>query len=67
MPKIPPSQSSKAGAAKTPKQKPTLTHIDASGEARMVDVSTKPPTERLAVAEGRVVMSEATLELIISG
>ena len=33
----------------------------------MVDVSEKPATERLAVAEGRVVMSKATLELIVSG
>src|SRR6202140_2491865 len=44
-----------------------LTHIDAKGEARMVDVSAKPATERTAVAEGRVVMSKATLELIVSG
>ena len=49
------------------KAKPALTHIGASGEARMVDVSDKPTTERLAVAEGRVVMSRATLELIRSG
>src|ERR1700689_4240984 len=47
--------------------KPTLTHIDARGEARMVDVSAKPATERTAVAEGRVVMSKATLKLITSG
>src|ERR1700758_1670514 len=47
--------------------KPALTHIDAKGEARMVDVSAKLATERTAVAEGRVVMSEATLELITSG
>src|ERR1700689_5165386 len=47
--------------------KPTLTHIDAKGEARMVDVSAKPATERTAVAEGRVVMSKSTLELITSG
>ena len=33
----------------------------------MVDVSTKPATERTAVAEGRVIMSKATLELIVSG
>ena len=33
-----------------------LTHIGASGEARMVDVSDKPATERAAIAEGRVVM-----------
>jgi len=51
--------SSKGGAA--------LTHIDSTGEARMVDVSTKPATERIAVAEGRVVMSKTTLELIVSG
>jgi cyclic pyranopterin monophosphate synthase len=46
---------------------PALTHIDASGEARMVDVSDKPATERVAVAEGRVVMARSTLELIVSG
>ncbi|CCD93702.1 molybdenum cofactor biosynthesis protein C [Bradyrhizobium sp. ORS 375] len=47
--------------------KPSLTHIDARGEARMVDVSEKAATERTATAEGRVVMSPATLELIVSG
>ena len=52
-------KASKGGAA--------LTHIDGNGEARMVDVSAKPATERTAVAEGRVVMSKATLELIVSG
>ena len=46
---------------------PTLTHIDAGGKARMVDVSEKPATDRLAVAEGRVVMTRATLDLIVSG
>src|SRR5436309_14917934 len=45
----------------------SLTHIDAKGEARMVDVSAKPATERAATAEGRVVMSKATLERILSG
>ena len=52
---------------KSSKDDPTLTHIDAKGEARMVDVSAKPATERVAVAEGRVVMSRATLDLIVSG
>ncbi len=33
----------------------------------MVDVSAKPATERIAVAEGRVVMSKATLALIVAG
>ncbi|MET4088115.1 MULTISPECIES: cyclic pyranopterin monophosphate synthase MoaC [unclassified Bradyrhizobium] len=46
---------------------PALTHIGASGEARMVDVSDKPATERLAVAEGHVIMTKATLDLIVSG
>lgn len=45
----------------------TLTHLGASGEARMVDVSEKASTERVAVAEGRVVMSKATLDLVVSG
>jgi len=44
-----------------------LTHIDAGGEARMVDVSDKPATERIAVAEGHVIMTKATLELIVTG
>ncbi|WP_257165033.1 cyclic pyranopterin monophosphate synthase MoaC [Bradyrhizobium sp. SRS-191] len=48
-------------------EKPSLTHIDARGEARMVDVSDKAATERTATAEGRVLMSPATLELIVSG
>jgi cyclic pyranopterin monophosphate synthase len=54
-------------ARKSAKDRPALTHIDSSGEARMVDVSEKPATERIAVAEGRVVMSKATLKLILSG
>jgi cyclic pyranopterin phosphate synthase len=52
-------KSSKAGSA--------LTHIDVKGEARMVDVSAKPATMRTAVAEGRVLMSKATLQLIVAG
>jgi cyclic pyranopterin phosphate synthase len=53
--------------SKTAKHAPALTHIDSAGEARMVDVSAKPATERLAVAEGLVIMTKATLELIVSG
>ena len=44
-----------------------LTHISASGEASMVDVSQKDVTARVAVAEGCIVMQPATLELIVSG
>ena len=54
-------------ARKPASKRPALTHIGSMGEARMVDVSEKPATERLAVAEGRVVMSKTTLELIESG
>ena len=44
-----------------------LTHIDADGRARMVDVSGKADTARTAVAEGRVRMTPATLALAVSG
>ena len=45
----------------------TLTHIGALGEARMVDVSEKEATRRVAVAEGRVRMAVATLAAILAG
>src|SRR5487761_2690282 len=54
-------------ARRSSRDEPALTHIDAKGDARMVDVSAKAATERTAVAEGRVVMSKATLALIVSG
>ena len=41
-----------------------LSHINSSGEARMVDVGQKDTTEREAVAKGRVVMKPGTLEQI---
>ena len=41
-----------------------LTHINARGEARMVDVSAKDDTVRRAVASGRVKMKPSTLEQI---
>ena len=45
----------------------TLTHFDAQGQAHMVDVAAKPPSHRVAIAEGRIEMLPATLELIRSG
>jgi cyclic pyranopterin phosphate synthase len=45
----------------------TLTHIGKRGQARMVDVSDKAATERIAVAQGRVVMSAKTLDLVLAG
>jgi cyclic pyranopterin phosphate synthase len=52
-------QSSKTGAR--------LSHIDAQGRARMVDVSEKAVTEREAVARGTVRMQPATLRLVRAG
>ena len=44
-----------------------LTHFDESGASRMVDVSDKEITQRVAVAEAVVSMQPATLELIRGG
>ena len=44
-----------------------LSHFDASGKAHMVDVSGKEITSRVAVAEGHIVMSPATLALVKEG
>jgi cyclic pyranopterin phosphate synthase len=44
-----------------------LTHLDESGQARMVDVGHKPDSERMAVARGEVVMLPGTLALIRAG
>lgn len=41
-----------------------LTHVDAAGAARMVDVSDKTVTAREAVAEGRVSVSAQVVELL---
>ncbi|MEX2696827.1 cyclic pyranopterin monophosphate synthase MoaC [Rhizobium mongolense] len=48
-------------------EKPGLTHIDASGEAHMVDVGGKADTVRVATAEGHVKMAAQTLRLIREG
>ncbi len=55
-------KAAKAAAAAAP-----LTHIDQRGEARMVDVGAKPLTERVAVAEGKVIMRRETLDLVVAG
>ena len=44
-----------------------LTHLDSKGRARMVDVSAKDVTVRLAIASGRVTMQPETLRLIADG
>ena len=44
-----------------------LTHLDAAGHARMVDVGGKPETQRIAVASGRITMNAAALAAIRDG
>jgi cyclic pyranopterin phosphate synthase len=46
---------------------PTLSHVDAAGRIRMVDVSEKPVTARDAVARGRITMSRAARLAIRAG
>ena len=46
---------------------PGLTHLDAQGRARMVDISDKKETDRIAVAAARVIMRPETLDRIRSG
>ena len=44
-----------------------LTHVDARGDARMVDVGAKPVSERRAVARGLLRMGPETLRLVREG
>lgn len=44
-----------------------LSHLDAEGHARMVDVSAKDETHRVATARGRIVMQPETLAMIVEG
>jgi len=46
---------------------PNLTHLGPTGEARMVDISAKPVTNREARARGSVKMSAAALDAIVRG
>jgi cyclic pyranopterin monophosphate synthase len=45
----------------------TLSHLSGRGEARMVDVSAKAVSERVAIAEGRVLMQRKTLDIVRRG
>ncbi|MDG1862016.1 MAG: cyclic pyranopterin monophosphate synthase MoaC [Yoonia sp.] len=44
-----------------------LSHFDEAGQAHMVDVSEKPVTSRIAVAEGHITMTARTLALVTEG
>ena len=50
-----------------PKRRPSLSHLDTKGAARMVDVSTKPVTTRQAVARSRIRISAGAMRLVRSG
>ncbi len=45
----------------------SLTHLNEKGEAQMVDVGGKPPTDRIATAAGEIHMRPKTLAQIIAG
>jgi len=44
--------------------KPRLSHLDASGKAKMVDIGAKPITQRTALAEGFIALQRSTIEAI---
>lgn len=44
----------------------SLTHVDQSGQANMVDVSDKPDSGRAAIAEGYISMSAETIEQVLN-
>ena len=58
---------SKAGRAGRAGQAGRLTHVDARGRVKMVDVGAKPVTEREAIARGSITMSREALRLVRSG
>src|SRR5205823_13809422 len=55
------------GGGSQRRQMSEFTHLDESGRARMVDVSAKGDTVRIATARGRVLMRPETLHLIKTG
>jgi len=50
-----------------PDRSQKLSHLDASGSPRMVDISAKPDTAREATAKGSIYMKPETLSLVVSG
>ena len=48
-------------------RKKKLSHVDARGRVKMVDVGDKPVTDREAVARGSITMSRAALRLVRRG
>lgn len=55
---------SRPGRARAGPPGPSLSHVDAGGAARMVDVSAKPVTAREAVARGRIRIAPSAMRLV---
>lgn len=55
------------GRTRNEEGKMELSHIDKDGNARMVDVSAKPETDRIAVAECAIYMSKEALDATLAG
>lgn len=62
-----PAPSAPSAKDAPPASAPALTHLDAQGSARMVDVGGKPHSARTATAAGEIAMLPATLALILDG
>lgn len=60
-------RTTKAARTEERHEAPKPTHLDERGEARMVDVSEKPATKRLAVARARLSMTQETLDALAGG
>src|SRR5512144_663066 len=61
------SRAGRAGAAGRAARGARLSHVDARGRVKMVDVGDKPVTSREAVARGSITMSREALALIRRG
>jgi cyclic pyranopterin phosphate synthase len=64
---VPPMPAALPPPSMPPAPDQRLSHIDDAGQARMVDVTAKDETLRIAEARGRVVMQPETLRLLLAG
>ena len=60
-----PSASDSAAGSARDARRDELTHVDAKGEVRMVDVSDKAETHRIAIAEGTILMHPETQAMVL--
>ena len=62
---VQPSASDNAADPARDARRDELTHVDAKGEVRMVDVSDKAETHRIAIAEGTILMHPETQAMVL--